>query len=57
MKVLRTPEERFRDLPDFPFEPHWVEVSDGEGGRLTDFPATHEAGRGFPRSVRAEKVR
>jgi len=34
MKVLRTPEERFKDLPDYPFEPHYVEVPDGEGGSL-----------------------
>ena len=26
MKVLRTPDERFRDLPDYPFEPHYAEV-------------------------------
>lgn len=29
MKVLRTPDERFAGLPDFPFEPHYVEVADG----------------------------
>ncbi|HET6950456.1 MAG TPA: haloalkane dehalogenase [Acidimicrobiales bacterium] len=34
MDVLRTPDERFADLPDFPFAAHYVEVSDGEGGRL-----------------------
>lgn len=34
MDVLRTPEERFAGLPDFPFEPHHVEVDDGDGGRL-----------------------
>ena len=34
MKVLRTPEERFAGLPDFPFEPHYLMVPDGEGGRL-----------------------
>jgi haloalkane dehalogenase len=34
MKVLRTPDERFSDLPDYPFEPHYVEVPDGEGGNL-----------------------
>lgn len=28
MKVLRTPETRFADLDDFPFAPHYVEVSD-----------------------------
>ncbi|MEO1369122.1 MAG: haloalkane dehalogenase [Acidobacteriota bacterium] len=26
MDVLRTPEERFRDLPDFPYEPRYLEV-------------------------------
>jgi haloalkane dehalogenase len=34
MDILRTPDERFTDLPDFDFEPHYVEVSDGEGGTL-----------------------
>ncbi|WP_432933066.1 haloalkane dehalogenase [Microbispora sp. CA-135349] len=35
-KVLRTPESRFRDLADYPFEPHYVHVDagDGTGGRL-----------------------
>lgn len=26
MKVLRTPDERFVNLPDYPFEPHYLEV-------------------------------
>ncbi len=26
MKLLRTPDERFENLPDFPFEPHYIEV-------------------------------
>jgi haloalkane dehalogenase len=34
MKTLRTPDERFADLPGFPFEPNYVEIDDGEGGRL-----------------------
>ncbi|MBW2091608.1 MAG: haloalkane dehalogenase [Deltaproteobacteria bacterium] len=34
MKVLRTPDERFENLPDYPFKPHYVEVPDGEGGTL-----------------------
>ncbi len=29
MKVLRTPDERFDALPDFPFEPHYLELADG----------------------------
>lgn len=34
MEALRTPDERFADLPDFPYAPRYVEVDDGEGGRL-----------------------
>jgi haloalkane dehalogenase len=34
MKALRTPDERFANLPDWTFEPHYVEVPDGEGGSL-----------------------
>ncbi|MEN8719864.1 MAG: alpha/beta fold hydrolase, partial [Oceanococcaceae bacterium] len=26
MNVLRTPEDRFADLPDYPFAPHYVDV-------------------------------
>jgi haloalkane dehalogenase len=32
--ALRTPDDRFADLPDYPFAPHYVEVADGQGGRL-----------------------
>jgi haloalkane dehalogenase len=34
LQVRRTPDDRFEDLPGYPFEPHYVEVADGEGGRL-----------------------
>jgi haloalkane dehalogenase len=34
MKALRTPEARFAALPDFPYTPHYVDVDDGDGGRL-----------------------
>ncbi len=34
MKALRTPDARFANLPDFPFEPHYLTVADGEGGEL-----------------------
>ena len=34
MEALRTPEERFADLPDYPFEPNYAEIRDGEGGIL-----------------------
>ena len=32
MKVLRTPEEAFAGLPDFPFAPHYAEVRDAAIG-------------------------
>ena len=31
MEALRTPDARFTELPDFPFEPRYVEVPDGDG--------------------------
>ena len=34
MQVLRTPDDRFVDLPDYPFEPHYADVPDGDGGTL-----------------------
>jgi haloalkane dehalogenase len=34
MEALRTPDDRFVDLPDYPFEPNYVEVADGDGGSL-----------------------
>jgi haloalkane dehalogenase len=34
MQSLRTPDERFSNLPDFSFAPHYVEIDDGDGGRL-----------------------
>jgi len=34
MKSLRTPDERFDNLPGYPFAPHYLNVPDGEDGRL-----------------------
>lgn len=34
MQTLRTPDDRFVDLPGYPFEPHYVEVDDQDGGTL-----------------------
>lgn len=34
MKTVRTPDDRFADLPGYDFEPHYIEVDDTEGGRL-----------------------
>jgi haloalkane dehalogenase len=34
MNALRTPDERFQNLPGYPFAPHYLEVPDGDGGSL-----------------------
>jgi haloalkane dehalogenase len=34
LRLLRTPDERFRDLPGWPFAPRYAEVPSGDGGRL-----------------------
>src|ERR1700677_5198020 len=41
MKVLRTPDERFADLPDFPYEPRYAELG---GLRLAYVEAGPAAG-------------
>lgn len=34
MKALRTPDDRFLNLPGYSFEPNYLELPDGEGGTL-----------------------
>jgi len=34
LDILRTPDDRFVDLPDYPFAAHYVEVDAGDGSRL-----------------------
>ncbi|MES2096011.1 MAG: haloalkane dehalogenase [Pseudomonadota bacterium] len=34
MEVLRTPEDRFADLADYPFAPHYLTVTDADGTEL-----------------------
>ena len=34
MKILRTPEARFENLPGYSYKPNYVNVPDGEGGTL-----------------------
>jgi hypothetical protein len=33
MKTLRTPDEHFADLAEFPYIPMYCEIDDGDGGR------------------------
>jgi hypothetical protein len=32
MQTLRTPDDRFADLPGYDFSPHYADVADGEEG-------------------------
>jgi len=34
MKILRTPDERFANLPDFPYAPHYTTVRDQDGSEI-----------------------
>ena len=34
MDVLRTPDDAFEGIPDFPYEPHYADVPDGAGAAL-----------------------
>lgn len=34
MQTVRTPDERFTDLPGYSFEPNYAEIDDGDGGTL-----------------------
>ena len=34
MKTLRTPDERFTNLPGYDFAPNYAEIADGDGGTL-----------------------
>lgn len=34
MQSLRTPDDRFADLPDYPFSPNYVDIDDQDGGTL-----------------------
>lgn len=34
VRLLRTPDDRFTDLPDFDYEPHYADIADPNGGVL-----------------------
>jgi haloalkane dehalogenase len=48
MDALRTPDDRFVSLPDFPFEPHYVEVPAGDGGGTLRVHYVDEGPAGAP---------
>ncbi len=39
MKILHTPEERFRNLPDYPFAPHYVDIDEMRMHYVDEGPA------------------
>ena len=43
MRALRTPDDRFENLPGWTFAPHYTEVPDGEGGTLARPPRRRRA--------------
>ena len=47
MEILRTPDECFAGLPDYPFSPHYVEVP-GPGGERLRMHTVDEGPRGAP---------
>ena len=34
MRYVRTPEDRFENLSDYPFAPHYIDINNGQGGTL-----------------------
>ncbi|MDT4912441.1 MAG: haloalkane dehalogenase [Pseudonocardiales bacterium] len=48
MQTLRTPDERFAQLPDFPYEPQHTQVPDGDGGSLRMAWVEHGPADGEP---------
>ena len=34
MKILRTPDECFANLPDWPFEPQYITITDADGTNI-----------------------
>lgn len=46
MQTLRTPDERFTDLPDFPFAPHYVDIPSGDPAGETATLRVHHLDEG-----------
>ncbi len=45
MKILRTPDSRFDDLPDWPFAPHYTDITDVATGQVLRMAAVDEGPR------------
>lgn len=48
MKILRTPESAFAAIPDFPFAPHFAEITDAAGGEALRVHYIDEGPRDAP---------
>ena len=53
MRALRTPDDRFVGLPDWPFEPRYAEIPDGEGQVITG-AFRHQAEGGVELTIEGE---
>ena len=51
MDRLRTPDERFANLPDFSYEPHFVDVTDPTGGAPLRMAYLDEGPQDAPETV------
>ncbi|WP_322857466.1 haloalkane dehalogenase [Mycobacterium shigaense] len=45
MKILRTPDSRFDGLPDWPFTPHYTDISDADTGHVLRVASVDEGPR------------
>src|SRR5206468_11683708 len=48
MQTLRTSDDRFAELPDLPYQPHYADVPDGDGGSLRMAWVEHGPADGEP---------
>ncbi len=54
MKIVRTPDERFEGLPDWPYEPHYTQVDAGDGsGTMLRIAHLDEGPRGASGAILA----
>ena len=50
MKILRTPDSRFDNLPNWPFTPHYTDITDAVTGQVMRM-ACVERSSGWPHGV------
>ncbi len=56
MKIVRTPDERFDGLPDWPYEPHYVEVTPPTAPGCASSTSTRAPGDAAPGALHARRA-